>query len=386
MGRSGEGFEAEAVQPDPDVIDRWIAWGLENGLVEPGVAQRVRILARLASLPRVSGQELASRLGISRAAVHKHIECLRGEGIQVQSVPGSGYVLQPPSDSLVAEAALPLILSLSFPTLPEWLSGWGDELIGLPYLYLPAAPSTNQLLKDQAQQGLPAGALLVTDHQVAGRGRLGRTWISEAGKDLTFSFLLRPEISPTRVHLVVLAASLAVARVVESVAGLEGRVLIKWPNDVLVDGRKVCGILAESSMDMDQVHWVVVGIGLNVNGDPGEKLSGPAVGSMMPPTSLRLRTGRSVPRANLLARTLRELGRELGSLRRGEVSALLSEYERRDWLKGTRVTVRSGPSPGKVVAEGTAAGLGPDGELLVRQANGELREVMAGEVTLTRPR
>jgi BirA family biotin operon repressor/biotin-[acetyl-CoA-carboxylase] ligase len=245
---------------------------------------------------------------------------------------------------------------------------------------LPTVPSTNAVLKSEAQAGLGEGAIVATDDQTAGRGRLGRSWASQPGKDLTFSYLLRPTVAPTQVHLLVLAASLGVAEALLSFPALEGRVRIKWPNDVLIDGRKVCGILAESSMDMDQIHWVVVGLGLNVNGRPGAELS--SGGSRPEPIALGEALGKHLPRGPLLVKLVGALARSTAGLLAGEVDKLIGAYSELDALRGSQVVVRSCPAPQLVVAAGTAEGLGPSGELLIRGADGRVQAIIAGEVTL----
>jgi len=255
---------------------------------------------------------------------------------------------------------------------------------GLPYRYLAACPSTNQALK-QAASSSPAGALVVTDEQTGGRGRLGRTWVSQAAKDLTFSVLLRPSIAPARAHLLSLAAALAVAEVLETIPGLEGRVGIKWPNDVLLGGKKVCGILLEGSMDVDRLHWAVAGIGLNVNSDPAGLVSDLGVEARAEwlarprPTSLRAETGCDTPRAPLLAALLVRLTEVWTDPETGDILAGLSG---RDTLAGRPVEVLSGPPENRPLAVGRASGIGPEGQLLVRTASGETVAVFAGDVTV----
>ena len=185
--------------------------------------------------------------------------------------------------------------------------------VGIPYRYNDRCPSTNLCLKKEAAC-LPAGTVMVTDAQTEGRGRLGRSWSSGPGEDLTFSVLLRPEGSAEECGLLSLAAAVAVAETLETLPGLGGRVRIKWPNDVLVDGKKVCGILLESSAMGERLEWVVVGIGLNVNSDPAAMLDclDPAQRAAWrgrpAPTSLRAVSGSKIARGPLLAGMLTRLG------------------------------------------------------------------------------
>ncbi len=348
-----------------------------EGLLDPGVAQRVRIVTRLSRRQTVSGQALARDLGISRAAIHKHVDLLRASGVGITSSTGSGYVLEPPCDQLLPETVLALLLGWAPPPAST------STLIGLPYLYEVRTPSTNLVLKARASD-LPGGAVAVTDFQEAGRGRLGRTWVCEPGKDLTFSVLLHPGIASAEAPRLVLAASVAVAEALAEIGGLEGRVGIKWPNDVQIDGRKVCGILSEASMDMDALHWVVIGVGVNVNGSPvrAAATSAAMTGDIGRATSLAESLGGPVPRGFLLIRLLGELGKRWSAVEQGRWSDVRMAYGRLDSLAGSSVVVRSGLERDVVVAEGTAEGLGPDGELRVRSSDGALRLVTAGEVTL----
>jgi len=370
-------------------VDRRVAAGLAERVLEPGVAQRVRIMARLyqaaPSGARVSGETMAGILGISRAAVHKHVEALRLAGVAVHSSRGGGYRLSAPPDCVVPEVVLPLLLGAD-ETRSGRPHGATPLSVGLPYRYFAAMDSTNESLKEIAQHEGPAGALAVTDDQKGGRGRLGRTWISQPGKDLTFSVLLRPRVLPAEAPRLVLAAGLAVAEVIERLLGPARTVGIKWPNDVLVDGRKVCGILSEASMDMDRLHWVVIGVGLNVNSRPAKAASGDGTDVRRPaPASLAQSARETLPRPALLAQLLDALAGRWSQVDAGAWESVRVACAERDLLRGTSVVVRSGFSIDSVVTEGTAEGLGREGELLVRGQDGVIRAVRAGEVTLSGP-
>jgi BirA family biotin operon repressor/biotin-[acetyl-CoA-carboxylase] ligase len=326
----------------------------------------------------LSGEELARALGLSRAAVHKHVEHLRGLGFAVASTGGSGYRLARPFTDLVApEAVLPFLLDALDLEL-EWHAG-------LPYRYRASCGSTNQVLRREVASA-PSGTTVVTDDQTEGRGRLGRGWMSAPGEDLTFSVLVRPRLAPAQAHLLSLAAALAVSETIEEIAGLEGRVKIKWPNDVLLDEDKVCGILLEGSLDTDRVRWAIAGIGLNVNSSPGE-----LVGRLPPeqraewrgrphPVSLRDCLGREVERAPLLARLLCRLTHRW---HQAGAPGLLEELSARDSLVGRHVVVTAGPPDNEPVVEGKAAGIGPEGQLLVVDATGKTVPVFAGEASVT---
>jgi BirA family biotin operon repressor/biotin-[acetyl-CoA-carboxylase] ligase len=310
--------------------------------------------------------------------VMTEIEYLRLLGFTIDEAGSAGYRLTRPFDDLlVPEAVLPLLLSL-----PEYSDVSG---LGLPYRYHQRCGSTNLLLKQEAA-GSPTGTLVVTDDQTEGRGRLGRSWSSGPGEDLTFSVLLRPVTSPAEASLLSLAAALAVAEVLEVHAGLRDRVRVKWPNDVLIDDKKACGILLESSLEGERLDWVVAGIGLNVNSDPGALLAGlepaerEAWGDRPQPTSLRAELGREVPRGRLLAELLVRLSLYLDGSATPE---LLSRLWARDALRGRRLRVFAGPPDGALVVAGEAMGIGSQGELLVRDGAGRIVRVFAGEVTLS---
>jgi BirA family transcriptional regulator, biotin operon repressor / biotin---[acetyl-CoA-carboxylase] ligase len=295
--------------------------------------------------------------------------------------------LTPPAffsrDPVTADAVVPLLLGLVEPRA-SWVAG-------VPYEFLPECDSTNTALKRTADYA-HKGAVVVTDHQTGGRGRLGRTWLSEAGLDLTFSVLLRPRLQPAQGHLLALATGVAVAQVLEEVFGLEGEVSLKWPNDVLLGGKKVCGILLEASARADTLIWAVAGIGLNVNSEPACRLAAlpPAEAAEWQgrpqPVSLYEHLESPVMRAPLLAALLAKLtwwwnGMEWLST----VASLLGEWRCRDALAGRRVEVYSGADRSELVAAGEAAGVGDEGQLMVKDAGGRLIEVFAGDVSVVAP-
>jgi len=356
---------------DPTLPQRADAWLSEHhGTFEVGVVQRARIVARLLAGGRVSGQRLADELRVSRAAVHKHVDVLRGLGVRLSSIPGAGYELSSPLDILAPEIVLPLLASRATP-------------FGAPFLYRAEVGSTNVVAQEAARSGAPHGAVAVTDFQSSGRGRLGRGWTSEPGLDLTFSVVLRPELGPQSVSRLTLAASVAVADTILTLGDLDGRVSVKWPNDVLVDGRKVCGILSEAALDMDRLHWVVVGVGLNVNGTPA---SGVAPRDLPPgapsPISLREARGSFTPRTPLLVELVEALGSVFASVEGEGWGRVLGRLRALDALRGQRVDVRAGTGGGDPVLSGVAHGLAADGSLLVKDDSGAVHEVISGDVTL----
>jgi BirA family transcriptional regulator, biotin operon repressor / biotin---[acetyl-CoA-carboxylase] ligase len=285
------------------------------------------------------------------------------------------------ADPITAEAVLPLLRPFAEPGA-AWIAGQ-------PFEYRADCASTNAALKEMAEESLP-GTTIATDDQTCGRGLLGRSWLSQPGLDLTFSVLLRPALEPARGHLLALATGVAVAQTLEREFGLAGHVSLKWPNDVLLDGKKVCGILLEASAGADHIAWAVAGIGLNVNSEPSRVLAALAPEQAAEwqgrpqPVSLKEHLGAAVLRAPLLAALLARLTWWWSALDRpGEVPSLLEEWRKRDALAGRPVEVFAGADRSELAAAGEAAGLGDEGQLLVRTGDGALVEVFAGDVSVS---
>jgi BirA family biotin operon repressor/biotin-[acetyl-CoA-carboxylase] ligase len=245
------------------------------------------------------------------------------------------------------------------------LDGLRTQFVGRRLLYHPVLPSTMEVAREEARRGTEEGTVVVAGEQTAGRGRLGRTWLSPRGS-LAVSIVLRPALS----HLpgLVMVASLATVCAIEAVTGLSPR--LKWPNDVLIGGKKICGILIESDLRGNAVDYAILGLGINVNLDPS------ALPPFSPaPTSLSAELGREVSRPELLQRLLEEVERLYLDLRAGE--ALHIPWGERLETLGREVTVMGVGIQEKGTAEGVAA----DGSLLLRRADGTLARIVAGEVT-----
>ncbi len=355
----------------------------QRGLLQAEEADRMTVVSGL--LPTLAAgpagarkcQEALGAAGLSPAAVRTSIERLRSLGFAIEACGHGGFRLTAPfSHLLVPEAVLPLLLEQMGPSSP-WVAG-------LPYCYLAGCASTNQVLKEEAAFS-PAGKVVVADEQTEGRGRLGRCWSSRPGEDLTFSVLLHPTLPPAQAPLLSLGAAVAVAETLEAMPGLQGRVRVKWPNDVLVGDKKVCGILLESRLEGERLRWAVVGIGVNVNSDPSLLLSEMAMthkeewGAKPRPSSLRAESGHEVARGALLADLLAGLTKWFGE---ADPTTLLNAFRAHDALIGRRVEVVPGPSGEGRKLIGEASGIGPAGELLLREETGGEVRVIAGEVTV----
>jgi BirA family biotin operon repressor/biotin-[acetyl-CoA-carboxylase] ligase len=300
-----------------------------------------------------SGQELSRRLGVTRAAVWKHIEELRAEGYEIEALPRRGYRLVAAPDRLSAD---------------EVKYHLDTKVFGIDVEHFESVESTMTQAFRSAMDGAPEGAIVIAERQTRGRGRLGRVWASPRGKGLYFSIILRPGGAIPGVARLTLLAAVAVSASVEKITGV--RPLIKWPNDLLVNDRKICGILTEMSAEIDRVRFVVVGIGLNVN-TPMFQLPPEA-------TSLKITLGKAVSRVALLQEILRAFESRYFTMRKDGYAAALDEWRARSAMEGRAVRF---VERGREI-RGTAAGIDDDGGLLVRLADGTLVKRMAGDIIL----
>lgn len=304
----------------------------------------------------ISGQELCDHFGVSRTAVWKVMKQLQQEGYIIEAVRNRGYMLKENPD----------VLSKS-----ELKSRIHNRWAGKEIYFFEETGSTNIDAKRLGEEGAPHGTVVVADKQNAGRGRRGRTWESPAGKDIYFTILLRPEFPPDRVAGLTLVMALSVVQAIEEECGVEAG--IKWPNDVVVNGKKVCGILTELTIETDYIQHVVTGVGINVNLEAvPEEIKETA-------TSLLLESGRKTARAELLRKVLKKFEGNYESYAESlDMQSMAADYnahlENRD--RQVRVLDPKGEW------EGIARGINDSGELLVENATGETVEVYAGEVSI----
>lgn len=327
------------------------------------------LLSVLAELKRrrgetVSGKELAASLGISRTAVWKHIRTLRARGHQIESLAKKGYRLTAPSQSLRPEEVVPLLQT---------------RFLGRTYHYHESIGSTNDRAMDLARRGAPHGTTVVAEEQTEGRGRLRRPWHSPKGKGLYFSMILRPDVPPRHGPESTLVTALALARCLRAQWALDAR--IKWPNDVLISGKKVAGILTEMQSDPDRIQFLVVGVGLNV-WHREEDLPAEA---MYPATSLALEWERErreggepwgVSRAQVLAafcNTMEDLYETY--LERG-LAPLRDDLKTLSAVLGKWVRIQLAER----MLEGTARDLTDRGGLVVETLEGRQETVWVGDI------
>jgi BirA family transcriptional regulator, biotin operon repressor / biotin---[acetyl-CoA-carboxylase] ligase len=318
-----------------------------------------KILCALRAAPLgISGTDLSRKLAMTRAGVWAHIESLRALGYDIEASPHHGYRLLSAPDALHADD-----LSARLGKV---------RVIGREIHVFQETTSTNDVAARLARGGAKEGAVVFAESQTKGRGRMGRTWISPAGKGLWFTVLLRPDCPPQGTTQLTVAAATALARAVTLQTGIVPE--IKWPNDILIRGRKIAGILTEMRAELDRVQEVLLGIGMDVNLEAGDF----AEGLRRTATSLRIETGQKVNRAELAVTVLRELDRDYQMVTEGRFERLAEQWEERCSTLGCQVAIRMGDR----VIRGRAESLDNDGALLVRGLHGHLERIVGGDVTL----
>jgi len=325
----------------------------------PGTTDR-RIDALLTLLAEnstivISGAKIAKEIGVTRQQVWRWIQTLRTLGVRVKGHPRTGYHIERVPDILV----------------PQMLS---HRLYGTPFArricHFFKIDSTNSVAMRLGESGEPHGTIVIAEEQTAGRGRAGRSWTSEKSAGIYCSILLRPPIPPAHAPLLTLVAGLAARDA--AAEDLDTLPDIRWPNDLLVGGRKFCGILTEMHAEPDRIHYAVVGIGLNINQ------------SKMPAdladiaTSLRIETGNAHSRLELLIRLLRSLDRYYNQFLADGAAPILRRFaEVSSYFKGKHVRVTTATE----TFTGTTAGLEPSGVLRVARDDGNgIVAVLSGDV------
>ena len=303
----------------------------------------------------VSGAELSNLLGVSRTAVWKQIGALRELGYAIEAVPSRGYRLLTTPDTLIAA---------------ELQAGLETRVIGREIVFLASTDSTNLRAVELAEQGAADGTVVIAEEQTQGKGRLGRRWASPPGVNLYLSVLLRPPILPWDAPQLTFLSAVAVARAIAAEPGLQPEV--KWPNDLLLGGRKVAGLLSEMRSETEGIHHVVLGIGVNLNMTAGQF---PAE-LRYPATSLRLETGHPVSRRDFARRLLRQLDRLYAEYLEAGFEPVRRAWEGFFHLAGREVEVDCQQR----ILRGTVTGIAEDGALLLRDAAGHCERILAGDV------
>ena len=304
----------------------------------------------------VSGQELCGKLQVSRTAVWKRIKQLQEEGYDIEAVPNRGYRIKGCPDTVSAQ-------EIESRLVTRW--------IGRPVNYYEVITTTNQYAKKAGEEGAPEGLLVVAEEQTQGKGRFGRWWKTPSGSCIAMTLLLRPKLPPARISMVTLVMGLAVTAAIRELYGLPAG--IKWPNDVVLHGKKLCGILTEMSAELMAVNYIVIGTGINVNlKEFPKELEDTA-------TSIALNLGHEVNRAELIAACMKNFEEYYEKfVRDGDLSGMMEEYN--DLLLNKDQKVRVLEPGGEY--NGTALGINSSGELLVEREDGSVETVYAGEVSV----
>jgi BirA family biotin operon repressor/biotin-[acetyl-CoA-carboxylase] ligase len=324
-------------------------------------AARVLEALRKADDTPCSGEQLSSELGVSRAQIWKHVSTLRGRGYEIDGERGGGYRLTSGPDRLYPE---------------EIKHGLETRWLGREIHYFDTVDSTNRIAQELAQGGCVAGTAVVAEAQTAGRGRLGRSFHSPAQQNLYTSIVLRPRVAIDQAPTLILAAGIAVAEVVSGLLPDPSVLEIKWPNDVLLAGRKTSGILMELGVEETRVSYAIVGIGVNLNiaqDDFPEALRPIA-------TSVSAHAGQPIDRVGFTRNLYATLEDVFDAHEAAGLEALRPRFDAHFEMSGREVAVQE--LAGEPI-RGTATGVAQNGALEVTLPSGETIRVIAGDVTLT---
>jgi len=300
----------------------------------------------------VSGDQISHRLGITRQALWKHIQELKEAGYDIVAVPHLGYQLKSIPDRLFAF---------------EVSGDLNTKFIGRKIYYFDGLSSTMALAMQLGIKGAPEGTLVLAESQTKGKGRLGRNWFSPKYKGIYLSLLLKPKILPcSSASVLTLLAAVSICEAIKEITGLDAR--IKWPNDILIGHKKLGGILTELNAEMDEVNFVIIGIGLNVNNDKKTLVSAA--------TSLREQKKENISRISLLQEILRKIETNYLLFQVKGAQSIIDKWRDYSITLGRRVKVYYH----KEHIEGEALDIDADGGLLVRKDSGVTAKVMAGDV------
>lgn len=310
----------------------------------------------------VSGQSLCETFGVSRQAVWKNISQLKDKGFEIESLSNKGYILKSEPDIINSDA------------IQSYLPG---ECLCRKVEAFDTIDSTNTKAKQLAEMGEPEGTLIVSDEQTAGKGRRGRKWCSKKGANVFMTLLIRPKIEPKYLSGITLLAAMSVAGAIKEVC--DANTMIKWPNDIVLEKKKICGILTEMSSEMNYVNYAVIGIGININDDeiPDEIRQNAS--------SIYLETGKKTNRNELAAKVIEKFdGYYKRFLETKDLSAFTDEYNSMliSMDKEVKVLYGMAETAREEEAEtGIARGIDSEGALLVETKDG-IKSIVSGEVSV----
>ncbi|MBN6188636.1 biotin--[acetyl-CoA-carboxylase] ligase [Aneurinibacillus sp. BA2021] len=305
----------------------------------------------------LSGEEISQRLGVSRTAIWKHIEELREEGYVFEAVRRSGYRLLSTPDVMIAE---------------EIKAGLTTKTLGQNVHYYASIDSTQTKCQELAKAGAPEGTLVVADQQVGGKGRLGRVWYSPPNTNISMSLLLRPQLELQKCPQLTLLTAVAIVETLREFCEIDAQ--IKWPNDILVDGKKVCGILTELNAESDRIHSLVIGMGINVN-TAAEQFPDDVRDVA---TSLRVVKGEAMHRVPIIQQILMRLEALYERYLAEGFAPIKERWERFALTTGKHVTIRT--LQGSLT--GYAEGIDETGVLLVRKEDGSITKVYSADIEI----
>ena len=331
--------------------------GKKFTLTKSNVSINARILDVLRSKSHsyISGEQLSRELNMSRTAVWKHVNALRDLGYKVEAITSVGY-------KLVSSPSLLLPLEIK--------NGLNTKFIGQNIHWEYEVNSTNTLALKLAEEGAPEGTLVVCESQKHGRGRLGRDWISQPETGIYMSLILRPTFVPMKAQCITFISAIALTETLQEMFGLDAK--IKWPNDVMIHGKKTAGILTELRAEMESIHYIIVGIGINANNNRFPKDLRNKV------TSLSLEMKEKVPRVQFLQSLLRALERWYLITLSEHPEDTFERWRDLSCTVGNRVEVNVGDK----ILKGVATRLESNGSLCVKLDSGEEKEILAGDVTM----
>ncbi len=323
------------------------------GTTDRRLASLLTLLTENATIV-ISGGRVAREIGVSRSTVWRWVQRLRQLGVKVKGRAATGYFLEKVPDILTPDL------------LRKRVNG---KLFGKRFHHFFKTDSTNRVAMELAFAGEEEGAVILAEEQTDGRGRAGRKWHSEVGTGIYVTLLLRPRLSPVQAPLLTILAGISLHSAILAQTGLNAE--LKWPNDILVDGRKLGGILTEMHAEPTQVRFVIIGIGVNVNQEQfPEDLSSIA-------TSLRRESGKLQSRLELLVRLLREFETDYNRFLRDGPAYVVQRFgEISQFANGKKVHVDTG----RETYTGVTAGLTDDGLLTVKRTDGQVIAVIAGDV------
>ena len=308
-----------------------------------------KILQLLNENNYISGEKLAKKLGVSRTAIWKQIQNLEKTGYKIKSIKNKGYKL---------------IKRPDIPIETEVKQNLNTKIIGRKIYYFKKLISTNTFAKQKTLEKTTEGTVVIADTQTKGRGRKNRTWYSPYG-GLWFSIILYPNLPPERGMLITMAASVSVAQAIEEITGIKP--VIKWPNDLLVNNKKICGILTELDAEIDKINYVIVGIGINVNNDIRDDLESKAI-------SLKEITASPIPRVDLLRYILKHFDKNYLRLQE-------PDYIRKLWFSyskiiGKKIMIQEGEN--SII--GVVQDVDESGCLIIN-SEGKIKRIVSGDLS-----